>query len=101
MVTQGGTHRLGSVTRVWWIRKFYFILLRIIVAPLMVLAGLWWIFMPFAFATMQDPDKPLSRSEYLALVFKGGTECFVIGIAMIAFGVIVAGIPLPGSDVRR
>ena len=83
----------------FWIRKICFILTRIIVAPAAILAGLWFILMPFAFATMQDPDKPLSWSEYLGVVFRGdGLDCFVIAGGLIAFGVVVARVPLPGAS---
>jgi hypothetical protein len=83
-----------------WVREIYFILVRVILAPCMILGGLWFILLPFAFATMQDPDKPLGWREYLGVVFKGGGESFVIGIAMIVFAVIVARIPLPGKPKR-
>jgi hypothetical protein len=83
--------------RVKWARKICFILLRIILAPGMILGGLSFILLPFAFATIQDPDKPLGWSEYLGVVFSGGSEAFAIGIMMIIFGVVIAGVPLPGK----
>ena len=83
----------------FWIRKICFILTRIILAPAAILAGLGFVLMPFAFATMQDPDKPLSWSEYLGMVFRGGgIDCFVIAAGLIAFGVVVARVPLPGAS---
>ncbi len=83
----------------FWIRKICFILTRIILAPAAIVAGLGFIVMPFAFATMQDPDKPLSWSEYLSVVFGGGgIDCFVIASGLIAFGVVIARVPLPGAS---
>jgi hypothetical protein len=78
-----------------WIRKIYFICSRIILAPCLILGGLWFILLPFAFASMQDPDKPLSWSEYFGVVMSGGTVAFLIGIAMMIFGAVVARVPLP------
>lgn len=83
----------------FWIRKICFILTRIVIAPAAILAGLGFILLPFAFATMQDPDKPLSWSEYLGVVFRGGgLDSFVIAAGLIAFGVVVARVPLPAED---
>ena len=81
----------------WWARKICFVLLRIILAPCIILGGLSFILLPFAFATMQDPSKPLGWGEYLAAVWKGGADAFAIGIILIIAGVTVAGIPLPGK----
>jgi hypothetical protein len=83
----------------WWARTLRFILFSFIVAP-WILAGAFFLILPFAFATMQDPDKPLSWSEYLAVVWKGGSECFVVGSAMIIFGVMIARSPLPGAPSK-
>ena len=86
----------------WFIRKLCFILLRIILVPCMILGGLLFGLLPFAFATIQDPDKPLSWREYLGVVFgNGGTECFVIAAAAITFGVVIARIPLPHGLIRQ
>jgi hypothetical protein len=86
----------GGTKLVFWIRKICFILTRIILAPAAIFAGLGFILMPFAFATMQDPEKPLSWSEYLGVVFRGGgIECFVIAAGLIAFGIVIATVPLP------
>ena len=79
----------------FWIRKICFILTRIILAPAAMFAGLGFILMPFAFATMQDPEKPLSWSEYFGMVFRGGIECFVIAAGLIKSGIVIATIPLP------
>jgi hypothetical protein len=80
-----------------WARKICFILLRIILGPCIILGGLSFILLPFAFATMQDPSKPLSWGEYLAVVWKGGADAFAIGIVTIIFGVVIATIPIPGK----
>jgi hypothetical protein len=85
---------------VFWIRKICFIVTRIILAPCAILGGLGFILLPFAFATMQDPDKPLSWSEYLGVVFRGGIESFVIAAALFTFGVVIARVPLPGASNR-
>ncbi len=84
----------------FWVRKICFILSRIILAPCMILGGLSFILLPFALATMQDPDKPLTWSEYLGAVLRGGSDTIGIGIALIIFGVVIARIPLPGAPNR-
>ncbi len=84
----------------FWIRKIYFILTRIVLAPSAILGGLGFILLPFAFATMQDPDQPLSWSEYLGVVFRGGIESFVIAAALFTFGVVIARVPLPAAPER-
>ncbi len=84
----------------FWIRIIYFILTRIILAPCAILGGLGFILLPFAFATMQDPDKPLSWSQYLGVVFRGGIESFVIAAALFTFGVVIARVPLPEVSKR-
>jgi hypothetical protein len=63
----------------------------------MILGGFWFILLPFAFATLQDPDKPLSWSEYLSLVFTKGSDALAVGMAMIIFGVLIMRVPLPGA----
>jgi hypothetical protein len=91
-------HHSQGIKHVVWIRGICFILTRIIVAPAAILAGLAFILLPFAFATMQDPDKPLSWSEYLGVVFRGGgIDWFVYAAGLIAIGVVVARVPLPGA----
>jgi hypothetical protein len=84
-----------------WIRKICFILLRIVLAPCMILGGLWFILLPFGFATMQDPSTPWSWSEYFATVWRGGSDALVIGVIAIIFGVVLAGTPLPGGRNKQ
>src|SRR4051794_4883433 len=63
-------------------------LTRFVVAPLFVLGGLWFLALPFVFATMLDggPDAPMTWREYLGAVWRGGASSLVIGILMILGG---------------
>lgn len=73
-----------------WAQKAAVIFLRNIAGPCFVLGGIWFILLPFAFASMQDPDKPLSWSEYLGLIIRGGSGSFVIGLTLLVFGAMLA-----------
>jgi hypothetical protein len=70
-----------------WVRK-----IRFIVAPPIILAGLFFVFLPFAFATMLDgdPDKPLGWREYLGEVFTHGIDSLSIGVPAIILGFTIA-----------
>jgi hypothetical protein len=64
-----------------------------ILAPLLILGGLWFIAMPFAFATMRFGDRmsPPPWGEYLSEVFSGGISSVAIGLILVIGGLFVAG----------
>ncbi len=61
--------------------------INFIVAPPLVLGGLWCIALPFAFARMRDPDIPLGWGEYLGLIVSQGTGAIGLGMLLIVLGV--------------
>jgi len=63
-------------------RRFCFI-----VAPPLVLGGLWCIALPFAFASMRDPNIPLGWGEYLRLIVSQGSGAIGLGMVLIVLGV--------------
>ncbi len=72
-----------------WVRSIRFIL-----APPIILAGLFFIFLPFGFATMLDgdPDKPLGWPDYLRIVItsRDGVGTLAIGMVAIILGIYIA-----------
>ena len=70
-----------------WARK-----LRFILTPPIILAGMFVLFLPFAFASMLDgdPQNPLGRRGYLGIVFSKGIGGVSIGILLLAAGFYIA-----------
>jgi hypothetical protein len=66
---------------------------RFILGPLLILGGLWFIALPFAFATMRFGDRlsPPPCAEYLTEVFRGGILAFAIGLILVTGGLFAAG----------
>lgn len=75
---------------------------RFVLAPLLILGGLWFIAIPFAFATMRDgdPDAPQGWREYLGEVFTAGVSSLAIGLVLIAGGFYLAATRGPRPDRR-
>jgi hypothetical protein len=67
--------------------------IRFILGPLFVLGGLWFMAMPFAFATMSfgDREAPPTWAEYLGEVFRGGADALGIGLVLFIVGLYLAG----------
>jgi hypothetical protein len=55
---------------------------RFIVGPFLILGGLWFIAMPFAFATMRFGGRETEPAwgEFLGEVFRGGVSSFTKGL---------------------
>ena len=78
-------------------------LTRFVVAPLFVLGGLWFLAMPFAFATMLDgdPNSPMTWREYLGAVWSGGATAFVLGLGLLVAGVYLASLRDRSESCRQ
>jgi hypothetical protein len=65
---------------------------RLIFGPLLILGGLWFIAMPFAFATMRFGGRETEPTwaEYLGEVFRGGVSSFSVGLILLVVGLFVA-----------
>jgi hypothetical protein len=63
-------------------------IIRFIQGPLLILGGLWFIAMPFGFATMRFGDRvsPPPWGEYLGEVFRGGASSIAIGLILVIGG---------------
>jgi hypothetical protein len=72
------------------VEKARFLLMRIIVATFLFIAGVLFILLPFDSATLQDQANLLSWGKYLVIILRDGGESFAIGGAMLVFGVMVA-----------
>jgi hypothetical protein len=67
-------------------------IIRFILGPLLILGGLWFIAMPFGFATMRFGDRvsPPPWGEYLGEVFRGGASSIAVGLILVIAGLLVA-----------
>jgi hypothetical protein len=67
-------------------------IVNFIVAPPLVLGGLWFILLPFAFARLRfaDPNAHPGWGEYLTEVLTSGLVSFSIGIGLITVGMVIA-----------
>ena len=65
---------------------------RFILGPLLILGGLWFIAMPFAFATMRFGGRETEPpwAAYLGEVFRGGVSLFSMGFILLIVGLFVA-----------
>jgi hypothetical protein len=65
---------------------------RFILGPLLIFGGLWFIAMPFAFATMRFGGRETEPSwaEYFGEVFRGGVSSFSVGLILLFVGLFVA-----------
>lgn len=65
---------------------------RFVLGPLLVLGGLWFIALPFAFAAMigGDRDVPPGWGEYLGHVYTGGVSSISMGLILIIGGTCLA-----------
>ena len=75
---------------------------RFLLAPILILGGLWFFAMPFLFATMLigGPDDRLSWGQYLGAVWDGGSSALGLGFVMIAGGISLA-VPRNSSPEQR
>jgi len=67
-------------------------LTRFVLGPLLVLGGLWFIAIPFAFATLLygDRDAPPGWGEYLGDVFTRGVSPIGMGLVLMIGGIYLA-----------
>ena len=65
--------------------------INFILAPPLVLGGLFFIMLPFGFATMwhRDPAAPQRWGPYLGRVFQGGLSSFALGVPLFALGIYI------------
>ncbi len=65
---------------------------RFILGPLLILGGLWFIAMAFAFATLSEGGRetPMSWREYLGEVFTTGIEPISFGLVAVIAGIYLA-----------
>ena len=73
---------------------------RFVLGPLLFLGGLWFIALPFAFATLSfgGRDAPPGWGEYLGKVFTGGVSSMSIGLIMVIGGIYLASTRGSSSD---
>jgi hypothetical protein len=64
---------------------------RFVLAPLLLLGGLWFIAMPFGFATMafDRREQPPTWAEYLGEVYRGGVTSLSWGLVLIIGGLLL------------
>jgi hypothetical protein len=81
---------------------------RFVLGPSLMLGGLWFIAMPFAFATLRFGGRETEPpwTEYLGEVFRGGVSSFSTGLILLAAGPFVAAPrnrrPLtPGARIKK
>ena len=82
-------------------------IIRFILAPLLILGGLWFIAMPFGFATMRfgGRESPPPWGEYLGEVFRGGVSSIAVGLILVIAGLFAAtphkSQPGPGTATKK
>ena len=79
---------------------------RFILGPVFVLGGLWFVAMPFAFASMSFGDRvsPPTWDDYLGEVFRVGVSSLGMGLLLVVGGLYLAvsrDKPGPGSGANR
>jgi hypothetical protein len=65
---------------------------QFVVAPLVILGGLWFLAMPLGFASMVfgGREEPPTWGEYLAEVYRGGITSLSWGLVLVIGGLILA-----------
>jgi hypothetical protein len=82
-------------------------LARFILAPLLILVGLWFVAMPFALASMVfgGREQPPTLGEYLAVVFQKGAKPLSWGLLLVISGLLLAApskrSPIPGPGIHE
>ena len=80
---------------------------RFILGPLLILGGLWFIALPFAFVTMAfgGRDAPPGWGEYLGKVFTDGVSSISMGLILVIGGIYLAATrrasPDPGDGTKK
>jgi hypothetical protein len=77
---------------------------RFVLAPLLILGGLWFIALPFGFVSMAfgGRETPPTWGEYLAEVWRGGVTSISWGLILVVGGLLLAAPdqrpPHPGKE---
>jgi hypothetical protein len=80
------------------VERFIQRMVRFVVAPLVILGGLWCLLFVFAFAKLGDPDNLWGWKDYVSHIASGGGIPVIgIGLLMILGGLYLAAGPRRGD----